>query len=81
MSTPVQKGRLDSAILAFGEVISETVRQKTGYDFGGDVRELAEQFIEHWGIPREPINIPLMLARQAGLLPKQNTPRKLRRAS
>jgi hypothetical protein len=72
-----RKGRLDLAILAFGEHLSGRFKDKTGVDIwenGG--KELAEEFIRHWGIPQEPINIPMTIARNVGLLPQKS---KLRR--
>ena len=75
---PSRKGRLDLAILAFGETLSGRFKDKTGMDLwenGG--KELAQEFIRQWGIPREPINIPVTIARNVGLLPHKS---KLRRA-
>ena len=72
-----RKGRLDLAILALGEAMSGRFKDKTGIDLwenGG--KELTEEFIRHWGIPCEPVNIPLAVARNIGLLPEKS---KLRR--
>jgi hypothetical protein len=78
--TPVQnrKGRLDLAILAFGEALSGRFKSRTGIDIwseGG--RELAEEFLHHWGIPREPVNIPLTIARNMGWIPKRKNLRRV----
>lgn len=77
------RGRLDKAMQAFASFLCGKLEEKTGIDLYqagelGGVHELTEHFIDHWGIPREPINIPLTLAQNAGLLPKR---RRNRRAS
>ena len=76
-NVPSRKGRLDVAILALGEALSGRFKDKTGIDIwanGG--RELTEEFIQHWGIPQQPINIPLAIARNVGLLPDKQPRRR-----
>ena len=74
---PSRAGRLDVAILALGEALSGRFKDKTGIDvWANGGRELTEEFIRHWGIPNQPINIPLTIARNVGLLPRKS---KLRR--
>lgn len=75
------KGRLDKAIHAFASLLCEKLEAKTGVDLyqsgqEGGFYELTEIFIDHWGIPRRPINVPLMLAQNAGLLPKRRRNRR-----
>jgi hypothetical protein len=70
-------GRLDLFVMNLSQALCAQFKAKTGLDLWANGGErITRAFIDERGIPTEPVDLPMTIARNVGILPKRNPVRR-----
>jgi hypothetical protein len=73
-------GRLDLFVMNLSQALCAQFQAKTGLDLWANGGErITRAFIDERGIPTEPVDLPMTIARNVGILPARGTFRTIKR--